>query len=262
MAIIPSLSSYTSSLYTSAATPQSSTVPADIGIAPAPPSALTPKLLKRYIGPEGITSPAQAAQIALDAWQNGDIAVAQFGAKLATNAPIAKLIAGLDSDARSISWLDFSKLAKGKAYIGREDIGAAPDLTETLKSDLIAMASLAPGASPADQWNPYGTIANAVGQQGYYPSQIPSSYSTPPYYNGVLNGVFGNLAFLSPGEAQRIVQMGQGFIPQAQQLASFQTAGVANNPYAAYTQPSSMGITNPSIFSQQQQYPQQQYLTA
>ena len=145
-------------------------------------------------------------------------------------------------------------------------IGAAPELNEALKSDLIAMASLAPGASPADQWNPYGTIANAGGQQGYYPypspypSQTPSSSSTP-YYNGVLNGVSGNLAFLSPEEAQRIVQMGQGFIPQAQQLASFQTAGGSNNPYAAYTQPSIAGIVNtPSVFSQQ--YPQQQYLTA
>jgi hypothetical protein len=137
------------------------------------------------------------------------------------------------------------------------------------------MASLAPGASPADQWNPYGITANADGQQGYYPavSQIPSP-SYPAYYNGVLGGTnmaTGTSTAGTLGGVPGYVQMmdlatvnAQGLgaqILQPQQLASFQPAGGVNNPYAAYTQPSIAGIVNtPSVFSQQ--YPQQQYLIA
>jgi hypothetical protein len=191
-----------------------------------PPSALTPEVLKRYVAKEGIGSPAQAAQIALLAWQNGDIAVAQFAAKIATNYPISKLIAGQDGDANSISWTDLGKLAKGKAAIGREDLGAAPELTETLASDLKAMANLAPTGAGQNLWDPYGTTAQMqqLQQQPIYPQQ--TQFGSIPAGNllnntgllggqpTTLNGVQGTVVMLPLAQAQQLQFAQQGQILQ------------------------------------------------
>jgi hypothetical protein len=165
---------------------------------PDSPTALTPAVLKLYVGPEGIGGPAQAAKIALQAWQNGDIAVAQFFAKLVKDSTIARLISGQDGDTSSISWLDLSKLAKGKGYIGKYDIGAAPELTEALKSDLIAAAGLDSGAAQQNQWDPYGTMA------------MNSSTAPYPAQPAVWNGINGNVTMMSPEQAQMVQQSGQG----------------------------------------------------
>lgn len=190
-----------------------------------PPSALTPDVLKRYVAKEGIGSPAQAAQIALLAWKNGDIAVAQFAAKIATNYPLSKLIAGQDGDANSISWTDLGKLAKGKSAIGREDLGAAPKLTEALASDLKAMASLAPTGAGQNLWDPYGTgAASGTLQQ---PLQQPQLFGSVPagnlmnntagYLGGqptTLNGVPGTVVMLPLAQAQQLQFAQQGQILQ------------------------------------------------
>ncbi|MCS6266216.1 MAG: hypothetical protein H2174_01485 [Vampirovibrio sp.] len=227
-----------------------------------PPSAgsvLTPDVLKRYIAKEGIGSPAQAAQIALLAWQNGDIAVAQFAAKIATNYSISKLIAGQDGDANSISWTDLGKLAKGKSAIGRDDIGAAPDLTEALESDLRAMAGLAAGASSQNQWDPYGTTAAGVGGQPPMPGQVgqpPMPGGMPQGQPASLNGVNGNVYMMPYAQAQQLQLSQQGQILQPQQLAnltplqqSMQLAGVGANLSPLMQQ---AGLASPGTFQQQQ----------
>ena len=215
-------------------------------------SVLTPDVLKRYIAKEGIGSPAQAAQIALLAWQNGDIAVAQFAAKIATNYSIAKLIAGQDYDANSISWADLGTLAKGKSAIGREDIGAAPDLTEALESDLRAMAGLGAGASTQNQWDPYGTMA---GVGGAYPQQ--QSQPIPQGQPASLNGVNGNVYMMPIVKAQLLELSKQGQILQPQQLASLtpleqsmQLAGVGSNLSPLMQQ---AGLAALGYYPQQQQ---------
>jgi hypothetical protein len=226
---------------------------------PSNGSVLTPDVLKRYIAKEGIGSPAQAAQIALLAWQNGDIAVAQFAAKIATNYSISKLIAGQDGDANSISWTDLGKLAKGKSAIGRDDIGAAPDLTEALESDLRAMAGLAAGASSQNQWDPYGTTAAGVGGQPPMPGQVgqpPMPGGMPQGQPASLNGVNGNVYMMPYAQAQQLQLSQQGQILQPQQLAnltplqqSMQLAGVGANLSPLMQQ---AGLASPGTFQQQQ----------
>lgn len=200
---------------------------------PSGGSVLTPDVLKRYIPKEGIGSPAQAAEIALLAWKNGDIAVAQFAAKIATNYSIAKLIAGQDGDANSISWTDLGKLAKGKSAIGRDDIGAAPDLTEALESDLRAMVGLGAGASTQNQWDPYGTTAASMGGQPLMQGGQPAS----------LNGVNGNVYMMPYAQAQQLASL----TPLQQ---SMQLAGVGSNLSPLMQQ---AGLASPGTFQQQQQ---------
>jgi hypothetical protein len=218
--------------------------------APAPnASALTPEVLQRYIAKEGIGSPAQAAQIALLAWQNGDIAVAQFAAKIATNYNISKLIAGQDGNTTSISWQDLGALAKGKNAITREDIGAAPDLTEALESDLRAMAALGGGATQPNRWDPYATTM--------YPQQQPMQQQPMQGQPATLNGVNGAVVMLPYNQAQQLQQSQQGQILSPQQTAnltplqqSVNLAGISN--LTPLMQQAGLTASNPSLYSQQQ----------
>jgi len=229
----------------------SSVAMASMAQPPSGGSVLTPDVLKRYIPKEGIGSPAQAAEIALLAWKNGDIAVAQFAAKIATNYSIAKLIAGQDGDASSISWADLGKLAKGKSAIGRDDIGAAPDLTEALESDLRAMVGLGTGASTQNQWDPYGTTAASMGGQPLMQGGIQQGQPVS------FNGVSGNIYSLPYAQAQQLQLSQQGQILQPQQLASLtplqqsmQLAGVGGNLSPLMQQ---AGLASSGTFQQQQQ---------
>ena len=180
---------------------------------PDSPTALTPAVLKLYVGPEGIGGPAQAAKIALQAWQNGDIAVAQFFAKLVKDSTIARLISGQDGDTSNISWLDLSKLAKGKGYIGKYDIGAAPELTEALKSDLIAAAGLDSGAAQQNQWDPYGRTMAMNSSTAPYPTQ-----------SATMNGVPGVVTMMPSDQLAGLQAQGANITPLQQ---SMQLAGVS-----------------------------------
>jgi len=140
-----------------------------------PKNPVSPETIQRYVGAEGIVGPAHAAKLAVEAYNNKELPLSQFFAKIATDFSFAKALSAVDGDNTTISWKDLAQLAAGKDYIAKADVGSVPELNENTLADLVALSKLRPVGSNQSVWNPYG-------QQGGYPQQPPYGQPQPPYY--------------------------------------------------------------------------------
>lgn len=157
---------------------------------------VSPETLKRYVGPEGITGPAHAANLALQAIQNQERPLAQFFSKIATDFPFSKALSAVDGDNSTISWKDLAQLAQGKDYIAKADVGTVPELTEDVLKNLTALSQLQPVATNPKVWDPYAQASAAypaypsystypapyAGQTPVYPPQASYPHAYPPTY--------------------------------------------------------------------------------
>ena len=152
-----------------------------------PQNPVSPETIQRYVGAEGIVGPAHAAKLAVEAYNNKELPLSQFFAKIATDFSFAKALSAVDGDNTTISWKDLAQLAAGKDYIAKADVGTVPELNEKTLADLVALSKLRPVGSNQSVWNPYGQQGYAQQppygppQQGYA-QQPPYGQPQPPYY--------------------------------------------------------------------------------
>jgi hypothetical protein len=120
-----------------------------------PANPVSPETIKEFVGPEGIMGPAHAADIALQAYNTGNEPLARFFGTLATDFALAKALAATDGENTSISWQDLAKLAKGKNFIARADVGTPIELTNETLDRLAVLRGLAPEGQGGMAWDPY-----------------------------------------------------------------------------------------------------------
>ena len=146
---------------------------------PTPPNPVSPETIRRYVGTEGIVGPAHAAKIAVEAFNNKELPLAQFFAKIAKDFSFAKALSAVDGDTASISWKDLSKLAAGKAFIAKADVGTVPELNQDTLSDLTALAKLIPIPQEQTVSEPYKLLSS---NSTAYVQPQPSQQPEPVYY--------------------------------------------------------------------------------
>ena len=181
---------------------------------------VSPETIRRYVGKEGIVGPAHAAKLALEAYNNQEIPLAQFFGKIAKDFSFSKALSAVDGDNRTISWEDLGQLANGKNFISKKDVGSVPNLDKTFLEDLSVLSRLRPvddtpaypaypaypqmpyaqqggmpyggqpypqmpydsygGGMPQDPYSNAGFGLNTA-QQGMYPPNYPSMPYPPQY---------------------------------------------------------------------------------
>ena len=161
-----------------------------------PKNPVSPETIKRYVGAEGIVGPAHAAKLAVEAYNNEEVPLSQFFAKIAKDFSFAKALSSVDGDNTTISWKDLAQLAAGKDFIAKADVGTVPELNQDTLNDLVALSKLRPVGSDPSVWNPYGQDQQGgypqqggyLPQQGGYPSQQggypPQQGGYPPQQGG------------------------------------------------------------------------------
>jgi hypothetical protein len=163
-----------------------------------PQNPVSPETIQRYVGAEGIVGPAHAAKLSVEAYNNQELPLSQFFAKIATDFSFAKALSSVDGENTTISWQDLAQLAAGKDFIAKADVGTVPELNQDTLNNLVALSKLRPVGSAQSVWNPYGSQAPQGGypqqqqtyypqpqqQQAYYPQAPQGAYPPPqaPYY--------------------------------------------------------------------------------
>ena len=198
---------------------------------PTPPNPVSPETIRRYVGTEGIVGPAHAAKIAVEAFNNKELPLAQFFAKIAKDFSFAKALSAVDGDTDSISWKDLSKLAAGKAFIAKADVGTVPELNQDTLSDLTALAKLIP--IPEEQTNsePYKLLSS---NSTAYVQPQPSQQPEPVYYRQSAQSVSSpppQIIYLQPIQSPCYPQSSQVGYPQPKPSV------YPPMPYPAYPQP-------------------------
>ncbi len=202
----------------------------------SPQNPVSPETIQRYVGAEGITGPAHAAKLAVEAYNNQELPLSQFFAKIATDFSFAKALAAVDGDPTTISWKDLSQLdADNKGFIAKAAVGTVPELNQDTLSNLVALSKLRPVGSNQSVWDPY---RSQVPQQPYYPQPQQQAYYPPPqqpYYPQPQQQ-----AYYSPPQ--------QPYYPQPQQQAYYPPP---QQPY--YPQPQQGGYPQDPMYAQNPQ---------
>jgi hypothetical protein len=183
---------------------------------PTPPNPVSPETIRRYVGTEGIVGPAHAAKIAVEAFNNKELPLAQFFAKIAKDFSFAKALSAVDGDTASISWKDLSKLAAGKAFIAKADVGTVPELNEATLSDLLALAKLIPIPEEQTDSEPYKLLSS---NSTAYVQPQPSQQPEPVYYRQSAQSVSSpppQIIYLQPIQSPCYPQSSQVGYPQPQ----------------------------------------------
>lgn len=154
--------------------------------APPPPNPVSPDTIRRYVDQNGILGPAHAAKLALDAYNNNETALTEFFGKIATDFAFAKALAAADGENTTISWQDLARLAQGKDFIARDDVGRTPPITGEFLNELSVYARLQPNQS-GNAWDPYNQQPPPMNNGGMWPpSQGGGGFMDPGQ-----GGVFG-----------------------------------------------------------------------
>jgi hypothetical protein len=203
-----------------------------------PPNPVSPETIRRYVGTEGIVGPDHAARIALEALNNKEVPLAQFFAKIAKDFSFAKALSAVDGDSASISWKDLSKLAAGKAFIAKADVGTVPELNEATLSDLLALSKLIPSLQEQTVSEPYKLLSS---NSTPYVQPQASQQPEPVYYAQSAQNISSpppQIIYLQPIQSPCYPPSPQGGYPQ--QLPYYpqpQPSACPPMPYPAYPQP-------------------------
>jgi hypothetical protein len=208
-----------------------------------PKNPVSPETIQRYVGEEGIVGPAHAAKLAVEAYDNKEIPLSQFFAKIATDFSFSKALSSVDGDNTTISWKDLAQLAAGKDFIAKADVGTVPELDQDTLSNLVALSKLRPIAATQSVWNPYGTASYAQapyaqGMQGGYPPQ------QAPYGQGMQGGYPPQQApygqGMQGGDPPQQAPYGQDPYAQQQSYGQDPYANAGFGLNASYPQPYAM----------------------
>jgi hypothetical protein len=195
MSMVPPMSGPSSMVSSSQINSSMMVMPGQAGNASAAPNPVSPETISQYIGAEGVTGHAQAAALSVQAYQNQQFPLAQLFGKIASNPAFAKSLAGTDGDTASISWQDLGKLANGKPFIARQDVGLLPKLNEAFMLEMATLSRLQPSAPGAPGQTPGQMPGQIPGQMPGQTLAAPapgSEYNFPTYpgQNGPVGSPF------------------------------------------------------------------------